>query len=41
MEVYHTPISLLAFSEAGYKTVHFVLPFFGSSEANTFPVAEN
>lgn len=35
----HRPISLPAFAEAGYKTVHFVLPNFGSSEAKTFPVA--
>lgn len=33
------PISLLAFAEAGYKTLHFRLPIIGSSEANTLPVA--
>lgn len=36
---FHIPISLLAFAEAGYKTVHLLFPFFGSSEAKTFPVA--
>lgn len=39
LEVFYIPISLLAFAEAGYKTVHFLFPFFGSSEAKTFPVA--
>lgn len=35
------PISLLAFAEAGYKTVHLPFPEFGSSDANILPVAEN
>lgn len=34
------PISLLALVEAGYKTLHFVSPNFGSSEAKTLPIAE-
>jgi hypothetical protein len=35
---FQIPISLLAFAEAGYKTLH-IFPFFGSSEAKTLPVA--
>lgn len=35
----HIPISLLAFADAGYKTVHFLFPVCGSSEAKTLPVA--
>lgn len=38
-EAFNIPISLLAFAEAGYNTVHFFFPFFGSSEAKIFPVA--
>jgi len=34
------PISLLAFVEAGYNTVHLLFPFLGSSDAKTLPVAE-
>lgn len=34
------PISLLALVDAGYKTLHFVFPNFGSSEAKTLPIAE-
>ena len=34
------PISLLAFVEAGYRTVD-LFPILGSSVAKTFPVAEN
>lgn len=36
----HIPISPLAFADAGYNTVHFLFPFFGSSDAKTLPVAE-
>lgn len=32
-------MSWLAFAEAGYKTVHISLPWLGSSEARTLPVA--
>lgn len=38
-EAFYIPISLPAFTEAGYKTVHFLFPFFGSSKAKIFPVA--
>lgn len=34
------PISVLAFAEAGYKTVHLAFPSFGSSAAKTLPIAE-
>lgn len=39
-EPLHIPISPLAFADAGYNTVHFLFPSFGSSEAKTLPVAE-
>lgn len=39
-EKLYLPISLLAFAEAGYKTLHLFFPFFGSSDAKTLPVAE-
>lgn len=41
MKTEHIPISLLAFADAGYKTVYFSFPCFGSSKAKTLPVAAN
>lgn len=38
--VFRLPISLLAFAEAGYRTV-VLFPILGSSVAKIFPVAEN
>lgn len=34
------PISLLAFTDAGYKTLHLSSPCLGSSDARTLAVAE-